>query len=107
MRAGHLYELYFPYEEGQGGKERPVLILVITEDNSQAIGLKITSSGPTKNHLHRIKIEDSPNSNLSPDSHVQYDTYTPYDYVQLQSRGHLSEHDFSRIARKFAQYHNL
>jgi hypothetical protein len=107
MKAGHLYELYFPYEEGQGGKVRPVLILVITNVNNEAIGLKITNTGPTKKHPYRIKIKDSPNANLSATSHVQYDTYTSYDNIQLPSRGYLSEYDFGRIARKFADYFDL
>lgn len=107
MRAGHLYELYFKFEKGQGGKERPVLILVINNEQDIAIGLKVTNTGPTKKHPHRIKIKDSPNANLSQNSHIQYDIYEPYEVVQLHSRGYLSEHDFSRVARKFKKHHNV
>lgn len=107
MRVGHLYELYFKFRGGQGGEERSVLILVINNEHDIAIGLKITNTGPTENHPHRIKIEESPDTNLSPNSHVQYDIYDPYKVVQLRSRGYLSEHDFSRVARKFKKYHNV
>ncbi|MHA6251507.1 type II toxin-antitoxin system PemK/MazF family toxin [Oceanobacillus sp. CAU 1775] len=107
MKVGHLYELYFKYEEGQGGKKRPVLILVINNEHDIAIGLKITSTGPTENHPNRIKIEDSPNANLSPSSHVQYDIYDNYEIVKLKSRGYLSQHDFARVARMFKKYHNV
>ncbi len=65
----------------------------------------MTNTGPTKNHPHGLKIENSPNANLSTNSHVQYDIYDPYEIVQISSKGYLSEHDFSRVARKFKEYH--
>ena len=95
MEQGHLYELDFCYEEGQGSSKRPVLIIVVNDERGKAVGLKVTNSGPNNKHPHRIKVKDSKQANLSDSSHVQYDTYQPFENVKLKSRGQLSKRDFT------------
>lgn len=45
MNAGDIYNLEFPFQEGQGGKFRPVLIFVLTSTPNEFIGLKTKSNG--------------------------------------------------------------
>ncbi|MFD1360067.1 type II toxin-antitoxin system PemK/MazF family toxin [Lentibacillus salinarum] len=107
MKAGHLYELSFPYEEGQGSKRRPVLIIVVNTDYDKALGLKVTKTGPTDRHPNRIEILNSPEANLQQRSFVQIDHYNFFDNVDLKSRGRLSVEDLSEIVQEFSQYHGL
>jgi len=74
MKVGHLYELSFPYEERQGSSKRPVLIIIINNENNKALGLKVTRSD-NKRYKHRMLIANSPHTNLNENSYVQYDRY--------------------------------
>ncbi|SDJ74175.1 hypothetical protein [Salimicrobium halophilum] len=107
MQVGHLYELLFPYEEKQGGSRRPVFILAVNTEQHNALGLKITHSGPTYNHPYRYRVQDWSHANLDEGSHIQYDRYKRYDNQTLRSRGVLSERDYREIARLFTRYHLL
>jgi hypothetical protein len=105
MKPGHLYELTFPYEEGPGGKRRPVLILVINDVQNKALGLKVTTSGPSTSFPHRYQIRDSPHSNLRDPSYIQYDHYHFFDNQPIIPRGQLSDSDFAQIVILFQQFH--
>ncbi|GGB50325.1 hypothetical protein F3157_11415 [Virgibacillus dakarensis] len=104
MEPGHIYRLDFPYEFGQGYKNRPVLIIVVNTDYGKAVGLKITGNG---DYEFREEIKNSPDSNLTKQSFVQYDRYSYFDNQALTPVGKLSEDDFKNIVHLFLQYHQL
>ncbi|CDQ41949.1 type II toxin-antitoxin system PemK/MazF family toxin [Virgibacillus salexigens] len=103
MKPGYIYKLNFPYEERQGAKKRPVLIIVISDDNDQALGLKITGT----ERYNRIPIKNSPDSGLVKDSHVQIDRYQLFYNVQKTEIGRLSAYDFKRVVNAFQEFHDL
>lgn len=103
MKQGHIYKLNFPYEDGQGSKNRPVFIIVITVDNQKALGLKITR---TPRH-NRVPITKWKKAGLKAPSHIQFDYYETFDNVTLTSIGVLDANDFKAVARAFKQYHGV
>lgn len=100
MKPGYIYELRFPFEEGQGVKKRPVFIIVLTQDKNKVVGLKITGTP----RFNRVPILDSPNFGLSKASYVQCDTYAVFSNEDKIPRGKLSEYDMGRIINKFLSY---
>lgn len=106
MEVGHLYELDFPYEAGRGSKKRPVLIIVVSNEYDQVLGLKVTRFGIDQ-HKFRIPIKNSPQSNLSDQSYVQYDRYAFFENAPKRSRGELSEQDFIDIVKVFTEHHGI
>ncbi|GGJ91366.1 hypothetical protein GCM10007063_12510 [Lentibacillus kapialis] len=107
MIQGGLYELEFPYQERQGFKKRPVLIIVVRTDYGAALGLKVTKSKPTERHPHRIEIKRSPKANLPHTSYVQIDRYDYFEDVDIKPKGQLSNYDFRRIIQAFKNYYHV
>ncbi|MBR2246292.1 type II toxin-antitoxin system PemK/MazF family toxin [Oceanobacillus profundus] len=103
MQPGYIYKLEFPYEDGQGSKNRPVLILVLSEDKGKALGLKITGTSRS----NRIEIKNSPNSGLNKVSHVQFDRYAFFDNISKTPLGKLSADDMKEIVKHFSAYHDV
>lgn len=99
LKVGDIIIAYVPYEEGQGGKYRPVLIFILTGDEEGFIGLKITSKPRNKN---RIKIEKWKEAGLSMPSYVQCDNYTFFKVMSgIKKIGRISGQDFEKVVKKF------
>ncbi|WP_130860120.1 hypothetical protein [Gracilibacillus phocaeensis] len=82
---------------------RPVLIIVLSDDGNQALGLKITGSP----RYNRIPIINSPYSGLTKRSYVQFDRYKKFENIHIKEIGVLSKQDFKNITRTFIKYHDL
>lgn len=51
MKEKEIYEIYYPFEEGHGGKFRPVLVFILTSIKDRFIGLKITGTERVQNRV--------------------------------------------------------
>ncbi|WP_080874432.1 type II toxin-antitoxin system PemK/MazF family toxin [Oceanobacillus timonensis] len=103
MKPGYIYDLTYSYEDEKGqGKNRPVLILFIQEEDGTVQGLKITG---TKREQNRVPIKKSPNSGLTKQSYVQIDCSENFEYDEsIKPRGMLDPLEFLEIVEKFNNY---
>lgn len=100
VNVGDIIIAYVPYEEGQGGKFRPVLVFVLTGKKNEFIGLKITSKPRKKN---RVKIKYWKEAGLNMPSYIQCDNYTLFQLVDYKIKiiGRIHQYDYKRVLKKF------
>ncbi|WP_139761783.1 hypothetical protein [Geobacillus sp. LEMMY01] len=106
---GGIYDIYFQFQEGQGGAYRPVLILGFRGSRVLAIGLKITRSKKSKRFPHRIEIIHWRYAGLRSPSCVQYDWYNeiPTTTRFRKFYGMMHPYDFQRVLSAFRSYHGI
>ncbi|ADU95706.1 hypothetical protein GYMC52_3358 [Geobacillus sp. Y412MC52] len=109
MQPGGIYDIYFRFQEGQGGTYRPVLILGFRGNRAIAIGLKVTRSKPTSRYPYRIPIVYWKHVGLKAQSYVQYDWYNeiPSTVRFRKFYGIMHPYDFNRVLNAFRRYHGI
>lgn len=105
MRPKEIYELYFPYQEGQGGKDRPVLVFCLTTIEGRFIGLKITK---TERRYNRVKIEHWKKAGLDCESYIQCDNYSVFENVgTMKYKGILRQSDYNKVVLKLNEFYPI
>lgn len=108
MKAKEIYELYFPYDpndQERGGKERPVLVFVLTSTKNRFIGLKITKKRRDKN---RVPIRYWREAGLDYPSYVQCDYYSTFEeHGTMKYKGTLKQSDYDRVVLKFSDFYPI
>lgn len=106
MKAREIYELYFPYDpndQERGGKERPVLVFVLTSIKNRFIGLKITKKRRDQN---RVAIKYWREAGLDCPSYVQCDYYSPFEeHGSMKYKGTLKQSDYDKVVLKFNEFY--
>ncbi|GIN55951.1 type II toxin-antitoxin system PemK/MazF family toxin [Lederbergia ruris] len=105
MKPGDIYSFEFPFEEGQGGKERPVLVFVLTSTPNEFIGLKITR---TQRKQNRVKIDYWKEAGLDYESYVQCDRYSVFQCIgKVVFKGTLKKPDYNKVLKKFNEFYPI
>lgn len=105
MNAGDIYSIKFPFQEGQGGKFRPVLVFVLTSTPNEFIGLKITREQREQN---RVEIRYWKEAGLDYQSYVQCDYYSVFQNSgNLTYKGTLKQADYDRVVIKFNEFYPI
>lgn len=99
MKAKDIIKAYVPYEEGQGGKYRPVLIFILTGNKDEFIGLKITTKARKQN---RVQLKHWKEAGLHMPSYVQCDNFTVFNsFGNVEYIGTISDEDYKKVTDKF------
>lgn len=108
IKAKEIYELNFlynPNDPEQGGKERPVLVFVLTSTKNRFIGLKITK---TRRDQNRVKIDYWKEAGLEYQSYVQCDIYDVFEGdTSTKYIGTLRQSDYDKVVLKVNEFYPI
>ncbi|MEQ6355266.1 hypothetical protein ABNX05_11610 [Lysinibacillus sp. M3] len=103
MKAREIYRLNHSYEEGHGGKVRPVLIFILTTTPNEFLALKITSTPRPQN---RVEITHWQEANLDHISYVQCDRLSPMMLDgEAELIGILEQSDYDKVVLKVNEFY--
>lgn len=109
-KPGEIYDAFFRYDDGTGGKYRPVLVMEVDSGLFVAVAIKVTTSQPKKGytdpiHTSRLLIKDWKAAGLSKVSYAQCSTFGLFKYVELKRYiGRLTSSDFQNIYNEYLKY---
>ncbi|KAF2421653.1 type II toxin-antitoxin system PemK/MazF family toxin [Bacillus subtilis] len=109
-KPGEIYNAFFQYEDGSGGKYRPVLVMDVDSGLFIAVAIKVTTSKPKEGftdpiHTSRLPIKDWKAAGLDKESYAQCSTFELFKYVDLKRyRGKLSSDDYEAIYNEYLKY---
>lgn len=109
-KPGEIYEAFFQYDDGTGGKYRPVLVVETDSGLFVAVAIKVTTSKPNAKYTHhihksRIEIKDWKTAGLRDPSWAQCSTFEVFKFVQLKKYiGRLTPDDFQNIHEEYLKY---
>ncbi|MBU5262082.1 type II toxin-antitoxin system PemK/MazF family toxin [Bacillus atrophaeus] len=109
-KPGEIYNAFFHFENGSGGKYRPVLVMDADSGLFIAVAIKVTTSKPKKGytdpiHKSRLPIKNWKAAGLTKKSYAQCSTFEIFKYVELKRYiGRLTSDDFQDIYNEYLKY---
>ncbi|MCY8577525.1 type II toxin-antitoxin system PemK/MazF family toxin [Bacillus haynesii] len=109
-KPGEIYDAFFQFEDGTGGKNRPVLVMDADSGLFIAVAIKVTSKKPIKGAAHpihksRVKIKKWRAAGLREPSWAQCSTFAAFNFIDLKKyRGRLTPDDFQNIYEEYLKY---
>ncbi len=110
VKEKQIYRTIVEFVDGQGEKERPVIIVAVDEDIFIAISLKITKTGvdPKKRRLwdrYKVPVLNWRKAGLTHPSFVECSRIIRIDANALvEYIGEMHEYDFQRVYDEFEGY---